>query len=640
MSDQPAGAVTAARRLYAWTLLLLPRRRRDEWRLSLQAFFDEASLDAHRRGALRALWLQTARSIADVIATAWRERVGDRMRLGVLLAAWPHELHVALRGLRRTPSVAFGAVVTIALGAGVGTALFVLVHAAMLAPLPFADAGRLVSVSVRTRAAAPQPASYPEYLDWRDRTRTLAGVAGYSPTTVTVAGLETPIRTPATLVTANFFALLGVPFAEGRAFEASEEWEGRDAVAIVTDEFRRRHFAGVPVLVGREIRLGDRSYRIVGVLARGFRFDLRPGDLFLPLGLRALDLQRRDSRWLNVIGRRVAEASPAVVQNELTGLSASTGEAKRDDPAAPIVVSLRSAVVSGLGSTLWLLSAASLLLAAAAAASLGGLAVTRTLTRTREFAVRVALGASDRAVMLAVVTELACLGAIGIASAVAVGLATVRTAVGWLPAEIIASAPYLQQATPLGPVLLTATLLVVTGCAPAALLARRCVARTSTTEALRAGAAAARAGRSLPFAGTLVACQVAMAVVLLIGAGLLGRSVSGLLSVDPGFSTARLSAFGVSLPRSRYPDDASVVAFYDEMLQRVRALPNVERAGTIDALPFTKDDGLVEVAADDRAQPGTTAVIRSAAPGYLETLGLDARAGRLFDGRDRLGGVS
>ncbi|MEZ5319039.1 MAG: ADOP family duplicated permease [Vicinamibacterales bacterium] len=642
----PAGtapaSVRAARRLYRAATILLPRAFIAIHAAGLQAFFDEAVLEAHAAGGPRRVVRRTADALIDLIGTAGRLR-GERVReLTVAARLLPREARAAARGLRRARAFAGGLLVTLVLGVGVGTALFAVVHAALLAPLPVADEDRLVDVVVHPDAtAAAMPASYPEYREWRDASRTLGALAAYGRTNRTATGLDAPVRVAAALVTANFFDTLGVPMDQGRAFRPEEEPAGADDVVILSHEFRVRHYPAGGSVIGRTLRLGDRPYTIVGVLPDGFRFDLQPAEVFLPLGLTLVDLERRDSRWLGVVGRLAdgtpgAEAARAELQAIAeAGNPVTVGSAAGGAPGPRVAVRrLRDAIVGGFAPVLWLLGGAALLVAGTAAASIGTLAVTRAIGRRRELAIRAALGASQSALVAAVAIEFVLLGLAGAALAAVAGAWTAQVAVHLLPDAIASRATWLAGGVPAGRLMLFALALATAACLPAVAVAARDLRRAGATGALRTGAPVGTGRR--PIRGVLVAAQIALALVLLVGTGLVTRSLVRLRHVDPGFAPDRLLALGVSLPVQGYPDADAVARLYRELTARVAALPGVERAATIDEMPFTRDDGQVEVTAE-AAMSGVEpvmALIRSASPGYFEAIGLAVTGGRTLEATD------
>ncbi len=630
--------VRVARRTYRAARKVLPRRRDAEYGDELQAFFDERSDDAYRAGGVGRLAGATTSALLDLAQTGWQERQPGK-NVTTLMRTLPREARAAHRSLRGAPAFSAGVVVALLLGVGVGSALFSIVHAALLAPLPFADEERLVAVAMRRSAdAAERAVSYPDYADWRVRVDAFAGsLAAYSPTNRTVTGIGPPARVAVTLVTANFFATLGVPMAEGRAFRSDEERAGADGVAIVSHAFRAAHYATDGPVVGRTIRLSERPYQIVGVLPESFRFDLEPAEVFLPLGLTENDRVRRDSRWLGVIGRLRTGVALGRAADELAAASQDpSGHGVETGAVRPDIRPLRAAIVGDVSRMMSLLAGASLLVALAAAASVGGLGLARAVARRREMAVRTALGAPLGALVAAFSMEFALLGAGGAIAAAVVGAWTARAGVRLLPEAIAARATYLAAGAPRGRLLVFALGLTVLSALPALALAARDLRRFSVAAVLRSGAGHARTRQAGRMRGALVAAQVALAFVLATGAGLIGRSVIHLLDVDPGFSTDRLLALSVSIPVDRYANPPSVVRFYEALTERVGALTGVDRAAVVDEMPLSKDSGLVEVAAGDAPQGDrVTAVIRSASPGYFATLGLRAEAGRLFDRADR-----
>ncbi len=552
------------------------------------------------------------------------------------------DARTAIRSLSRAPGFTASVIVTLALGVGVSNSLFAAVNAALLKPLPYADPGRLVHVTMSTPSdGRPLPASYPDYRDWTARARTARSIAGYSRTNRTVSGRGAPERVAVTQVDANFFETLGVALDAGRPFRPDEQRAGHDHEVILTHAFWQAHFVGRPA-VGATLQLSGVPHEVVGVLPASFEFALDRPDLFVPLGVTPVDETRRDSHWLSVIARLADGATPATARAELQAITDSATPPASSPAPRVAVGTLRDAIVGGFRRILLLLVGAALFVTLTASASLANLAATRAAGRRREFAVRAALGASTGRVLRGFAIELGVLALVGAAAALLVGWWTSRVALRFLPAAWMGATP-LAAGVPLDRrVLLFSVGLAMAALLPALGIVAAGVRRTDVQDTLKAGAAPARATARLPWGGMFVATQVALALVLLVGTTLMVRSLDGLLGIGPGFRTDQLVSMSVALPAERYREPSQISAFYGELRHRVGALGLVQAAAVVDEIPLTKDDGAVELAAVNGTGPAPaaiSAVIRSASPGYFRTDG-DSRAGgtRFHGGRHHRAG--
>ena len=532
----------------------------------------------------------------------------------------------AFRALRRAPAFALTVVVTLGIGMGVTAVVLDAARRAFVSPLPYADSSRLFHVSVRAARGDELPASLPEYEMW-DGSTTTESLTAYTRTNRTLTGAGVPIRLAVTQVASNFFLTLGVPVV-GRSFSDAEQRAGTDRVVIVTDRFRREHMnAQGP---GSVIHLGGVPYDVVGVLPPGFRFDLDNPDVFIPLGLTPEDEGARDSHWLGVIVRLRQGTTADAASADLTAALARAGEAG----AVAAVVPLRAYIIGSLKSVLLALFAGALLVVAAAASSVANLVAARIAVRRRELAIRAALGASARALWGLTGVELALLAVAGSGCAVLCAAWTQVAIERLLPAAIATRVGVTAagvSTTVLGESI--GLVFVATGIAllTAAADLRR-ASRASVVDVYGAG----RGASAVTARRWLVSQQVAVSVVLLVGAALLGRSVARLLDAPLGFDTRNVLVAKLSLPPERYSSGEQVAAFYTRAAEISAQIPGVARAGVIDELPLTKDSGSVmaspfgSVSEADRVKT----LLRSAGPGYFEAMGIALRAGRLFSDRD------
>jgi len=547
------------------------------------------------------------------------------------------DLRVAMRRARREPGLTIAIVLTMGLGLGAATAIFTAFRAALLEPPPFAHPDRLVHVwEQRPGANDRSPTSYPTLLDWRARAVTFSGLEGYNPTNATV-GVEDDARMlRGAQVTTGFFRLLGVGMAAGRDFAAGED-AGGAGVAIVSRRFADGLARGGAV--GRTITVNGTPYVVVGVLPAVFQFaPLQDADVWLPLAPGQPAQTDRTVSWISVIGRlrpgtRLAEARAdlAKVMTELGG------EYPRELGGRTVVAAPLTDVVLGtVKPILMSLMGAVVLLLAVMCTNLALLMLTRHLGRGRELAIRTALGATRVRIHRQLFAESIALTIPGVLLALAVGDVGVRLLVATIPDGVAIGMPYLAgvglDGVTVMVVALSALLLsLVFGLGPATLAARasdptlgtRTVTMSREHHRLRRG---------------LVAAQIAVTVVLLVAAGLLGTSLRNLLRTDIGIGAPKqLVSARVSLSGPRYGSSAAQQAFFAEVLERAAALPGVRDVGAISQLPLGGGRITTFEGVGRPRPPGRRprAAMRVVAGRYFSTMQIPLRAGRMFTDGDR-----
>jgi predicted permease len=503
-----------------------------------------------------------------------------------------HDLRYAVRGLARSPGFTAAAVLTLALGLGANTAIFSVVDAALLRPLPFRDPDRLMLVwetqgDWKTRWVAPA-----NFLDWRREARSFEALAGYSSSDLNLTGAGEPERLKAGVVSDNLFDLLGVRPALGRVFRRGEDESG-PRVALVSDALWRRRLGADGGVVGRTVRLNGEPHEVVGVMPAAFRFPANAelwipgvqGIPFLHSVLRGQDLRTmRDSHLFTVVGRLAPGRSPAEAQAEMDAIAARLAHQYPDTNEAlgANVASLRDHLVGDVRPALAVLAGAVGFVLLIACANVAGLLLARATQRAQDTAVRLALGAGRARLVRQGLFEALLLSLAG--GLVGVGLAYwgVEVIVALSPAGLLAAEDVGPDARVLafaGAVsLLTAALF---GLVPAAQATRAQVGGLLGSGVRTSGGKAhARARR------VLVAGEVAMAHVLLVGAALMLTTLVRLRSVDAGFDDASLLTFQVSLSDVRYREPHRRRAFYDGVLEGAGRLPGVVAAGAVMRLPL------------------------------------------------------
>ena len=553
------------------------------------------------------------------------------------------DVRYAARTLLRQPGFTLVAVLTLALGIGANTAIFSVIDAALLRSLPYREPGRLVHLweTKRSRDFEQREASYPDFLDWRAQSaEVFEGLAGYTSRPFTLADAGEATRARGAAVTANFFDLLGVNAVAGRTFVAGEDGPQAKRVAVISHGLWQRRFGGERATVGREVTLDGQAYTIVGVLPADFNFALLgDADVWTPLAPTPDVASRRYMHWLKVIGRLKQGVNLEGAQAHLATVASRV---ERDDPGAHAGVGLRAVplqeeFVGPVRPVLFVLLGAVGFVLLIACTNVANLLLARSAARQKEVAIRAALGASRWRVVRQLLTESVLLSLAGGAAGLVLALWGVDLLVAAIPAAQLAQMPYLQRLSLDRDVLLFACGLslltgVLFGLTPAL-----SASRTDLQGALKEGGRSTVSRGSRRLRDLLVVAEVALALMLLVGAGLLMKSLVLMLKVDPGFDTRGLLTMRVALPPSRYNEDAKAARFYDEMLRRVAAVPGVRGAALTSNLPLANEGGTGMPQVVGRSTPAselTEAHLRTVSANYFEVLGLPVVKGRAFAERD------
>jgi putative ABC transport system permease protein len=559
-----------------------------------------------------------------------------------------NEVRYVLRSLRRSPLFTTTVVLTLALGIGATTSIFGIVNAVLLRPLPYPESERLVEpyhtlLGIGITYAAQSRGTYFHYT----RTaRTLESIAAWAPTTVNLAdmsGSAEPERVHAARITATLLPTLRVQPERGRGFTASEDMPNGDHVALISDGLWHRRFGGDPSILTRNIRVDGDNYRIVGVMPPDFHYPDPLVELWIPL---RLDPAARDAEGFAFAGvaRLAPNATIESAKRELTARLATLPESYpniypglatsgllQQAKARALVHSLRDTVVGNFGGVLWVVAATVCLVLIVTCANVVNLLLVRAQGRAREVAVRAALGATQGRLLALLMTEAAILALAG--AAIGLGLAELTTKLllraGFttFPRWNEIGVDVASFAFTLG---ITALVALTCGVFPA--LRYRAMRFTAL---LREGGRTGTVGRERHRAQrTLIVIQVALALLLLAGCGLLTRTVSQLRRVKPGFDPSHTLAFTVSLPPGQYPKLVSVPQFYSDVLERIRALPGVEAVGAGSRLPLQGGAPLAPVFVEKfPVPPGSLPQVFPfplVTAGYFQAMRIHLLAGRLF----------
>ncbi len=542
------------------------------------------------------------------------------------------DLRYALRTLRRSPGFAAVALVTLALGIGASTAIFSVVHAVLLRPLPYKDPARLVFVWGSNPRIGREEASLPDFTDWRAQSTVFEGMAGLVTRSLVLTSIEEPERIPGAGVTANFFSVVGVEPVLGRGFRPQEDRPGGERVAILSHGAWERRFGADPKVIGKSVTLSEAVYTVVGVLPRGFR---APNDteVWTPMALAPAQFGRRND-FVVAIARLKRGVSLERAQAEMTVIAKRL---EREYPGSntgwtALVVPLHADLVKDVRLPLLVLLGAVGFVLLIACANVANLLLARAAARRREIAVRAALGAGRARLVGQLLTESVMLALAG--GGLGAGLAT------WGIPALLAAAPAEMPRLDIGidaPILiftLAISLLtsVVFGLAPAL-----DASRLDLTGSLKEGGRGSTAGAG-GLRGALVAAEIALSLVLLIGAGLLLRSFWRLQAVPSGFRADNVLTMRLLQTSTRFSQRVQLARFYEQVLERTARLPGVVAAGLINAVPLSGSNTNFDFTIDGRPPlpPGQnlTADFRVSSPDYFRVLGIPLIQGRLFTAYD------
>jgi putative ABC transport system permease protein len=552
------------------------------------------------------------------------------------------DLKFAVRSLRQRPGFSLVVVLTLALGLGANTAIFSIVKAVLLTPLPYPEPDRLAFIWGRSAAGTEDGVSYPDFQELRDHNRSFAGLALVRTQSVNLTGGEAPERLIGAFTTASLFeSVLATKASAGRIFRADESDPATAApVAVISHGLWQRRFGADPMTVGSNLNLNGTVFKVVGILPQGFEMMLLGGpwatDVFLPLpyypnrgGL------TRDDRSLFSLGRlrsgvsvAQADADLGVVmrrlESELPATNASLGVR---------VVPLREVVVGDVRPSLLVLQGAVGLVLLIACANVANLLLARAADRRREIALRAALGAGRGRILRQLLTESVLLAALGGGLGSALGLWGVQGLVALAPNGLPVSGPIRLDAGILGG---SALLSLGAGLALGLVPALSALGADLSATLKEGGRSVAGGGRRLR--ELLVVSEVALSLVMLIGAGLLVQSLRKMQALDPGFRADHVLTMQFRLPPTKYPEGEAVAAFFRAAIAGIRAVPGVESAALVRAIPLEGNYATTGYQVEDRPKPApgqeAQAALNIVTPDYFGTMGIPLRQGRDFTDHD------
>ena len=569
--------------------------------------------------------------------TRVKEEVREVWGWTAIEQAW-QELVYAARALRKSPGFTAATVLTLALGISANSAIFSVVEGVLLKPLPFRHAEQLVEVFARDAQGQRQYVSQPDLDDWRATARAFGGLASWVGQSVNLTGQEQPERITGVFVSADFLPVLGVAPAMGRGLAAGEDRTGGERVAIIAYRLWRSRFGADPAILGKSAEFNGEPYAIIGVLPPSFVFAPVDADVYLPAFKYPNYTMDRGQTSCAVIGRLREGASIQTAQADMDTVAARLAGSYpgSNKGRGAIVVSLQEDLVTDLRPSVMALAGAVAFVLLIGCANVASLLIARMVARGRERAVRIALGASRARLISHVLAEAVLLAGGGGGLGLLLGIWSV-------PAIARAIAPYLPDGTTIEPDRAVVLFTLGVSLASALLVAAIPAWQSANPGALREGRGAASGARRNRARSILVGGEIALALVLLAGAGLMIRSFSALGRTEAGFDTHNLLMMAYRVPRNKYPAGTQQNQFHREVVAKIDAVPGVVAATSVRAVPLGGNGNVTEFVLTDRPEPPTAerprALVNFADPDFFSTMRIPVLKGRAFSERDQPDGT-
>lgn len=585
--------------------------------LETEAFRETGLSDADARQAAHRLFGNTVIAKEDTRAVwnrVWLERIRD-------------DIAYAARLVRRYPGFSATALIVLALGIGLTTTMFSVINNVLIKPLPFEGASTLVMLEEKWLPRFPRFEASPlDFLTWRDECRSYAGVAAFRPAFFNLTGGELPERVAGMRVSANLPSLLGVAPILGRSFRDEEDAPGRNQVALLGYGLWQRRFGGDPSIIGHVVPMNGLPFTVIGVMPPAFRFPSE-AEIWMPMGFTAADLQSRGNHVVWGVGRLKPGVTVHQAQAEMDVLMPQLHK----DTWRGRVVSFEDHYIGDVRLALGVLFAAAGCLLLIACVNVANLFLARGVSRTREMSLRNSLGATRGRIMQQLFTESMFLAVLGGALGLAVADGALAVMRVWPWPGI-----YRLEETTLDPVAiafafaLAVVTSIVSGIVPATRLSRQEIAGE-----LKAGGRVAGTAGATRIRNALVVAEVALAVVLLVGAGLFVRNLSRLFAVPLGFNPDHVLAVSISLPRTSYPEPAQQLRFADDLIARLKRTADMEAAGVSTAIPFAGGEDVgIRFDARSGELAGTTANYFRVTPDLFRAMEIPLIRGRLITDQD------
>jgi putative ABC transport system permease protein len=649
-------------RVFSVLLMLYPRAFRTRFGDEMLAFFRARRNEARHREATRGSIRLWRHLVFDIVLTAplehWRawEYAGTDSNAVQADVPWSspfylereesmdalrQDLRFAFRTLRARPAFTLVAVLTLALGIGATTAIFSVVNAVLLRPLPWPQADRLVLIWGTRGPVTQNGVDYLDYLDWQRESRSFAGLGVMRGQSVNLTGGDQPERVIGSFVSSNFLSILGETPAQGRFFTETEgQVATKQPVAVISDDFWHNHLGGRPDMLGRTLILNGVPCTVVGIMRPGAAMPLGTPDVLMPIGYypNKGDLELRGRPGVLVVGRLKPGVTREVAQADLDAIERrlATAYPATNAGTGANVTSLTDQIVGPVRTPMLIVLGAVGIVLLIACANVANLQLARAAARRRELSVRTALGAGRSRLVRQLLTESVVLSLAG----GAIGILLARWGVTALAAQLASSMPVQGAITLDASVLLFAVAVtlgagLIFGSAPAWQYSRADVQDALTVRADAGGGRSNRFGMR----STLVAAQIALSVILLVSAGLLTRSLVALFRVEPGFDPTHTLTLQFRLPAAKYKADAQIADMFARSLEEIRHIPGVENAALVRAAPLNGNGESYPYFLADKPiadpQSAPTAQLNIVSPGYFATLHIPRLTGRDFTMADR-----
>jgi len=604
----------------------------DELRFHVEREMEKyASSGLTREEALRRARLAFGR--IDQVKEECREARGLHLMETLL-----QDIRYGLRTLRKAPGFTAIALLTLALGIGANTSIFSVVYSVLLRPLPYKDSDRVIVLNETTPKVGRVSVSYPNFLDWRSGNHVFSRMTSVASVSYNLAGVSQPESISGEAVSPDFLSMLGVHPLLGRDFDPAEEKTGAAPVVLLSYQLWQSHLGGNQDVIGHTINLDGHGFTIIGVLPPEFR-SIDQTDVMIPMGVWATDMptdKRGDRGDLSVIGRLAPGVSLRQARAEMDAIAARLAVAYPEANAqfGAVLRPIREVFVGDIQPAILILFGAVMFVLLIACANVANLFLMRGAARTREIALRIALGATRGRIVRQMLAESLVLAFFGGLLGVAVSIAGMRGMAQLIPMDAQAGAVNLN-----GAVLLFAAAAVVLSSLMFGLVPAMQLTKPEMQTDLKEGGRSVSAGASQNrLRGLLAAGEIAVALILLVGAGLMIQSLYRLMSVDPGFQTHRLLTMEMALRTAQYSKDPVILNFWEQVIERVRVLPGVDAAALGTVVPLTGSHSRTDITIEGMPlpKPGNFPHpdYHKVSPGYLRTLGVPLLRGQEFTEAD------
>ncbi len=548
------------------------------------------------------------------------------------------DLRYGLRRLTKQSSFTAIAIFTLALGIGATTTIFSVVNSIILKPLPYREPDRLAMVWMdNSRINVKEDwHSYPNYVDYRDNNQTFEDIAIFNNRSFNLTGDGEPERVLGAFGSANLFKVLGVEPLRGRTFTSEEEERDKDLVVVISYGLWQRRFGGDPDILGKKLAFNGVNREVIGVMPLGFNFPRKETEVWVPPSLNQNIRAARGSLWLQAIGRLKPGVTIQQAQADMGTIAASIVERDSQSEGYGVnLVAYHEQIIGKVKPALLVLLGAVLFVLLIACTNVANLLLSRAAARERETSIQVALGAGRRRLVRQFLTESALLAILSGAVGVALAYLGLNILLALAPKDV----PRLEQVGIDGRVLIFSLLISMLTAIIFGLVPAWQASKPDLNEALKEGGRGATTGaQGKQVRNALVVAEVAIALVLLIGAGLMIRSFLYLQKVNVGFNPDNLLTLRVQLSGTKYREGTTVANFYQQLTERLEALPGVESAGAVTDIFLSQTPNSSNFSIEGRPDPPPTerveVPIDSVTPGYFKTMGVQLLRGRFFENRD------